>query len=259
MCSDFHLRATAPEAHLWRMSMKRWRGRVALVTGASSGIGKAVAERLAREGMKVAACARRVERIPKGVLPIGADMRDERAIEALFATVRGELGGVDVLINNAGLGRAASLTDGDTEDWREMLDVNVLALSICTREALRDMRARGDDGHVIHVSSMAAHRVPPASGMYSATKYAVRSLTESLRQELRELGSDIRVTSISPGYVETEFAETFHRNPAAAQATYGRFKVLAAEDIADSIVWALACPPHMQVHDILIRPTHQKS
>jgi NADP-dependent 3-hydroxy acid dehydrogenase YdfG len=173
--------------------------------------------------------------------------------------VRARFGGVDVLINNAGLGRAASLADGATEDWREMLELNVLALSICTREALRDMRARGDDGHVIHVSSMAAHRVPPASGMYSATKFAVRALTEALRQELRERESAIRVTAISPGFVETEFAATYHRSEEAARETYGRFKVLEPSDVADAIAWVLACPPHMQVHDVLMRPTHQKS
>src|SRR5690606_13402210 len=144
------------------------------------------------------------------------DLRDERAIDALFSAVRERFGGVDVLVNNAGLGRAAPPTSGATEHWREMLELNVLAPCICTREAIRDMRARGADGHVIHVSSMAAHRVPAGSGVYSATKFAVRSLTEGLRQELRELKSGIRVTAISPGFVETEFAERYHGSADAA-------------------------------------------
>lgn len=250
-------------------SMERWRGRVALVTGASSGIGRATAARLAREGMRVAVAARREDRLgalaaelsAEGaeVLAQPADLRDERSIERLFEAVRARFGGVDVLVNDAGLGHAAPLTSGETELWREMLEVNVLALCICTREAVRDMRARGDDGHVIHVSSMAAHRVPPGSGVYSATKYAVRSLTEGLRQELRELGSRVRVTAISPGFVETEFAARYHKSEEAARETYSRHRVLEDADVAESIAWVLSAPPHMQVHDVLMRPTEQQS
>ncbi len=247
--------------------LEAWRGRVALVTGASAGIGAAVAERLARDGMKVAMCARRIDRLETlrksigglDVLPISADLRQEADIAAMFERIREEWGGVDVLVNNAGLGHDAPLTSGKTDDWREMLDVNVLALLVCTREAVSDMRRRGDDGHVIHISSMAAHRVPPGSGVYSATKYAVRSLTEGLRQELRALESRIRVTAISPGFVETEFAAKYHKSEDVALETYSRYKVLESEDIADAVSWSLLGPPHMQVHDILIRPRDQKS
>jgi 17beta-estradiol 17-dehydrogenase / 3beta-hydroxysteroid 3-dehydrogenase len=159
-----------------------------LITGASSGIGRAIARRLAVElGMRVAICARRSERlielreeilaaVPDAeVLVHPCDLRDEAAILGMFARIRTELGGVDVLINNAGLGRDAPLCSGVTEHWREMLELNVLALCICTREAVADMRARGDDGHVVHIASMASHRVPPGSGVYSATKFAVRA------------------------------------------------------------------------------------
>jgi NAD(P)-dependent dehydrogenase (short-subunit alcohol dehydrogenase family) len=149
--------------------MERWRGRVALVTGASSGIGRAVAHRLAEDGLRVAICARRSERLEElasqlsrhsELLAERVDLRCEGEILGLFERVRGLWGGVDVPINNAGLGRDAPLVDGDPERWREMLDLNLMALCLCTREALRDMRARGDDGYVIHVSSLAAHRVP---------------------------------------------------------------------------------------------------
>jgi len=251
------------------MSMERWKGRVALVTGASSGIGRQTALRLAADGLKVAVCARRGSRLQAVCQEAEAaggtmeahpvDLRDTDAIVHLFETIRERWGGVDVLVNNAGLGHASPLTDGDAEAWREMLEVNVLALCVATREAVRDMRSRGDDGHVIHVSSMAAHRVPPGSGVYSATKYAVRSLTEGLRAELRELGSDIRVSAISPGFVETEFAEHYHKSQEAAKKTYGRFKVLDAGDVADAIRYVLAAPPHAQVHDVLMRPTRQRS
>ncbi|MFV8749937.1 SDR family NAD(P)-dependent oxidoreductase [Nannocystaceae bacterium ST9] len=252
---------------------ERWRGRVALVTGASSGIGRAIAERLAiGEGMKVAVCARRSDRLAElskairaidrkaELLAISCDLRDEAAIAKMFAAIRERFGGVDVLINNAGLGRAAPLMSGASEDWREMLELNVLALCICTREALADMRSRGDDGHVIHIASMASHRVPPGSGVYSASKFAVRSLTEGLRMELREAGSDIRVTAISPGYVETEFAQNYaHGDAEHAKATYSRFPVLQPGDVADMVAYALRAPAHVQIHDLLVRATRQPS
>lgn len=247
------------------MSLDPWKDSVALVTGASSGIGRAIAERLAAGGLRVAALARRQDRLdelasayPERVLPLAADLRSEEEVLAAFERIREHWGGVDVLVNNAGLGRKSPLATGSTEDWREMLEVNVLALLICTREALKDMR-RADRGHVIHVSSMSAHRVPPGSGVYSATKYAVRSLTEGLRQELRESRSKIRVSAISPGFVETEFAGVYNRDPAACAETYGKFRVLDSSDIADALVYLLGAPPHVQVHDLLIRPTDQPS
>lgn len=252
-------------------AVERWRGRVALVTGASSGIGQAIAERLAiTEGMKVAICARRSDRLAElrkairalrsdaEVLPIACDLRDEAAILTMFQAIRARFGGVDVLINNAGVGLRAPLLSGTTEHWRTMLELNVLALCICTREAIADMRARGDAGHVVHIASMASHRVPPGSGVYSASKFAVRSLTEGLRLELREAGSDIRVTAISPGYVETEFAQNYaHGDPEHARATYSRFPVLQGADVADMVAYALRAPAHVQIHDLLVRPTRQ--
>ena len=249
--------------------MSRWKGKVALVTGASAGIGAATVTRLLQEGMLVAGCARRMERVgdimaeadPDGQrsMALAVDLRDLGQIGAMFDTIRGRWGGVDAMINNAGLGHMAPLLDGDAEHWREMLDVNVLALCVCTREAVSDMRRRGDDGHVIHVSSMAGHRVPGGSGVYSATKYAVRSLTEGLRQELRAAGSRIRVGALSPGFVETEFASLYHRSDEVARDVYSRFKVLEAGDMADAIVYMLGSPEHMQIHDLLIRPTQQPS
>lgn len=243
----------------------RWVGRVALVTGASSGIGRAVALRLAAEGMRVAATARRAERLdalcaePGQWLALPADLRSESDVLTVFEKIRKAWGGVSVLVNNAGLGHSSPLMDGDTEAWREMLEVNVLSLCVCTREGVRDMRANGDDGHVIHVSSMAAHRVPPGSGVYSATKYAVRALTEGLRQELRAAGSGIRVSAISPGFVETEFAALYHRSEEAARETYGRFPVLQPQDVAESVWHVLSAPPHVQIHDVLMRPRDQAS
>lgn len=244
-------------------------GQVAFVTGASEGIGEAVAVRLAEAGLRVALGARRVDRLEAlaarlraegaEALPLHLDLRDEGSILAAFAAIRARWGGVDVMVNNGGMGRAAPLTSGATEDWRAMLETNVLGLCVCTREAVTDMRRRGDRGHVVHVSSMAAHRVPDGSGVYSATKYAVRALTEALRKELREQGSGVRVTSVSPGFVETGFAALYHRDPAAAAEAYGRYKVLEPDDVARAVLYVVSQPPWVQVHDLLMRPTDQLS
>ncbi len=242
---------------------------MALVTGASSGIGRAMALRLAQEGLLVAGCARRTDRLESlgeaitaaggEFYAIGADLRREEEILAVFDRIRAEWGGVDVLVNNAGLGRAAPLTEGPADAWREMLEVNVLALCIATREAVADMRRRGDAGHVVHVSSMAGHRVPDGSGVYAATKFAVRALTEALRRELRSLGSGIRVTALSPGFVRTEFARKYHGSLEAEAAAYGRYPVLTPEDLADALVHVLSAPPHVEYHDLLLRPTQQET
>lgn len=248
--------------------LEAWRDHVALVTGASSGIGRAVTLDLLRAGMRVAACARRVDRVRElageldgeagqRLLPLAVDLRRTPDVEAMFADVRSRWGGVDVLINNAGLGYRSPLLDGDTERWREMFEVNVLALCVCTREAVQDMRARGVAGHVIHIASMAGHRVPPMGGVYSATKHAVLALTEGLRQELRAAESDIRVTAVSPGFVETGFAAVYHSDEAMAAETYGRFPCLQPEDVSRAVCYVLAQPPHVQLHDVLMRPTRQ--
>ena len=248
---------------------ERLSGKTVLVTGATSGIGWATAERLAAAGLHVIGCGRRSERLQqladlihsKGQLFRSqvCDLRSPESIQSMFAEIRSVLGGVDILINNAGLGHNAPLLSGATEAWREILEVNVLALCICTREAISDMRRRGDDGYVIHISSMSAHRVPGTSGMYSASKFAVRSLTEGLRQELRAINSGIRISSISPGFVETEFAERYSGSKEKAQQTYSRFPVLQSEDIADQVIHLLGTPSHVQVHDVLMRPTAQPS
>jgi 17beta-estradiol 17-dehydrogenase / 3beta-hydroxysteroid 3-dehydrogenase len=199
-------------------AMERWRGRTALVTGASSGIGRSCAEALARAGLRVALCARRAERLDElaasleaegaEVLSIPADLRQEGSILAAFEAIRAR--------------------------WGEV------------------------DGQVVHVSSMSAHRVPTYGGVYSATKFAVRSLTEGLRKELRVAGSDIRVASISPGYVETEFARIFDGSEEAARATYARYPCIQPDEIADALLYLLGQPAHLEVHDILLRPVRQE-
>ena len=242
-------------------------GRSAVVTGASSGIGTETARALAAAGAALTLAARRADRLARLAAELGGevavqptDMRREEDIRRLFAVARERFGGVDILVNNAGLGRAAPLGSAPTELWREMLEVNVLGLAIATREAIQDMERRGVAGHVVHVASMAAHRVPgPESAMYAATKFAVRALTEGLRQELRARESPIRVSAVSPGHVLTEFADVFTGRPGAQAAIDRRFKILEPRDVAEAIVWIVTRPPHMEVHDLLVRPTAQRN
>ena len=245
-------------------------GQTALVTGASSGIGEAIAHGLANAGARVVVTARRADRLnalaralddsPGGGLALPADARDESQLVAVFDEVRRRWDGVDILVNSAGLGRVAPLMSGDTEAWREMLEVNVLALAVCTREAIQDMRRRGDRGQVVHVSSMSGHRVPTGTGgMYSATKHAVRAMTEALRRELRAQESQIRVAAVSPGYVETEFAAVMSGSEERARATYARFACLQPVDVCEAVLHILRQPPHVEINDVLMRPTAQPS
>ncbi|XP_067102665.1 dehydrogenase/reductase SDR family member 11-like [Osmerus mordax] len=255
--------------------MDRWRGRVALVTGASVGIGAAIAKVLVQHGMKVIGCARNVEKLEKlaaecqsaghngTMIPYRCDLSKEGEILSMFSAIKTLHQGVDVCINNAGLAHPESLLNGKTDGWRDMIDVNIIALSVCTREAYQSMKERQvDDGHIININSMSGHRVVtnPNVHFYSATKYAVTALTEGLRQELREAGSHIRVTSISPGLVETEFAFRLHSlSPEKAAATYGSLKCLEAVDIANALIYVLSAPSHVQIGDVQLRPTEQVS
>ena len=242
---------------------------VAVITGASSGIGWATALRLASAKMKVVLIARRTERLEElakqihdqgGVaLTLPTDLKDTNAIEKTFQIIRNTWGGTRVLINNAGLGFSAPLVSGETAKWEEMLQVNILALCVATREATTDMQKSGAWGHVLHVSSMAGHRVPEGSGVYSATKYAVRSLTEGLRKELRTLNSKVRVSAVSPGFVETEFAAHYHGSSQAAVDTYQQYPVIQPSEVAELIWTILSQPEHVQIHDVLLRPTAQLS
>ncbi|XP_033374825.1 dehydrogenase/reductase SDR family member 11 isoform X4 [Parus major] len=212
--------------------MERWTGRVALVTGASVGIGAAVARALVQHGMKVVGCARSVDKIeklaaecqsagyPGTLIPYKCDLSNEEEILSMFSAIKTLHQGVDVCINNAGLARPEPLLSGKTEGWRTMIDVNVMAVSICTREAYQSMKERNiDDGHIININSMNGHSVVPQSVVhfYSATKYAVTALTEGLRQELREARTHIRATC------------------------------LKAEDMANAVIYVLSAPPHVQV------------
>ena len=249
--------------------LARWRGGVAVVTGASGGIGETLVRRLAACGLRVAAVARRADRLRAleaslgnatgAVRPIQADLRREQDIHRLFAEVREAWGGADLLVNNAGLGRETAISTADPADWREMLDVNVMALSLCCQEALKDMAGKSE-AQIVNISSLAGHRVPLGRDVafYSATKHAVKALTEGLREEMTRAQRPVRVCMISPGLVETEFHAHSFADPAKARAFYDRFKPLDPDDIADALLYMLAAPPHVLVHDIVLRPVAQR-
>lgn len=237
---------------------------MALVTGASSGIGRAIAVRLAQHEMKVVACARRLERLQElsetergAIIPMQCDLRSESDLLAMFQRIRAELGGVDVCVNNAGLGHIVSLMSGSTDKWREMLDVNVLALCICTREAVKSMRERDvDDGYIFNIGSISGHFTSNTAGglsFYSATKHAVATYSNALTGELKETKSRIRVMEISPGLVETEMVERV-AGKRAADKLFSSIEALSVDDIADVVIYGLSAPPHVQIVDVIIRP-----
>ncbi|KAB1266548.1 Dehydrogenase/reductase SDR family member 11 [Camelus dromedarius] len=244
---------------LARAGMERWRDRLALVTGASGGIGAAVARALVQQGLKVVGCARTVGNIeelaaecksagyPGTLIPYRCDLSNEEDILSMFSAVRSQHSGVDICINNAGLAQPDTLLSGSTSGWKDMFNVNVLALSICTREAYQSMKER-KKASLQHLRD----------GVDCATKFAVTALTEGLRQELREAQSHIRATCISPGVVETQFAFKLHdKDPEKAAATYEHMKCLKPEDVAEAVIYVLSTPPHVQIGDIQMRPTEQ--
>jgi 17beta-estradiol 17-dehydrogenase / 3beta-hydroxysteroid 3-dehydrogenase len=245
---------------------KELQGKVVMVTGASSGIGRAISLALAKEGMRLAIVARNLDKLVTlkaqiesyggRAFPLAVDLKDESQILFAFEAIGREWGGVDVLINSAGLGHDAPLSSGRTEHFREMLEVNVLALSVITREAVLNMQANKTAGQIIHISSMSAYRVQTGAGMYAATKHAVRAMTEGLRRELREAGSSIRVTAVSPADTETEFMERMlGRQEAGKRAP--EYRQMDPEDIAQAVLYILKTPPHVEIHDILMRPINQ--
>lgn len=240
-------------------------GKVALVTGASSGIGRGVALSLAGLGVRTALVARRgletvrseIVRASGHAIAVPTDLRDPSAIERAVGAVQVEWGGIDFLINAAGIGREAPLMSGRSEDFAELLQVNVLAVAVATRLVIADLVRRGAAGHIVHISSLSGYRVQTGAGMYAATKHAVRAMTEGLRRELRRAQSPIRVTAISPGDTDTAFLENLYGDPARARAAKPVYPMLEVEDVVRAVLFALSLPPRAEVHDILLRPTAQ--
>jgi len=241
-------------------------GKSAFVSGGSSGIGREIAIQLGAAGANVTVCARRVERLNETAdairgagghaQAVSADFTNATAIEEAVAFAADHWDGrLDIIINAAGVARQAGLRDGATGDWRAMLEVNVLALAVVTREALKFFPDEGGD--IINVSSMSGHRVPGRGGFYPATKFAVRAMTEGLRQELRHAGNSTRVGSVSPGFVETELLDEYFRSAGADRYQAVDYPVLQVEDVAAAVLLMLQLPRNAEITDVLMRPTAQ--
>lgn len=255
------------------IKMERWAGRVALVTGAASNIGTAICKELLKHGIVVVACDEELKKIQEfaedmdiegasgSLHAIQCDLREESEIMDMFNIIRESFGRFDICINNASYISHAPLLDGSIGEWMSMFEINVLALCICTREAVNLMREFNiDDGQVIHINSLSGHKVPTCgSNFYAGTKFMVRSLTEGLRRELKTINSRIRVASISPGVIETDFASRVFTDHDEAAALFNTIECLKAEDIAQTVVYILQSPPHVDVNDIILRSVEQAS
>jgi NADP-dependent 3-hydroxy acid dehydrogenase YdfG len=233
---------------------------VAVVTGASSGIGAATVVALGRRGYQIVAGARRLTRVRRVVGDLGLalplDVTDPESIDTFVGEVSKKFGRIDVLVNNAGLALGLNqIAEARDEDWIAMWEVNVLGLMRMTRASLPLLR-KAKHGHIVNLGSIAGFETYKGGAGYTASKHAVRAMSRTLRLELN--GEPIRVTEIAPGMVETEFSTVrFRGDRKAAKAVYQGVKPLVAEDIADCILFAVTRPPHVDIDEIVIRPVAQ--
>src|SRR5215207_697973 len=246
--------------------MARLDGKVAVVTGASSGIGEATAKALAAEGATVVVAARRQDRLEDLVeringdggkaLAVSCDVTDEEQAHDLIQRAKDEFGRVDILVNNAGVMQLSEVKKGLSDEWRTMFEVNVLGLLYVTDATIEVMKEQGT-GHLVNISSLASRGTRPALGVYSGTKMAVNGISEALRQELLE--DDIRVTMVEPGAVETELPEHITDEEArqGLSSLLEQLDPLQAEDIANAIVYVVTQPKRVSINEILIRPSQQ--
>lgn len=242
--------------------------KIVVITGASSGIGEACARRFAKAGARLILVARRLERITalaealaeqfgSQVLPLSLDVSDSGKVKQTFCHLPEAWQAIDILVNNAGLARGTDpIQTADLANWDAMIDTNMKGLLYVTRAVLPGMLAR-KTGHVINIGSIAGHEYYPGGNVYCATKHAVKALTKTLLIDL--LGTPVRVSSVDPGAVETEFSEVRWQDKARAKAYYDDFTPLVADDIADAVVYCASCPPHVTIAEMVVLPTDQAS
>jgi NADP-dependent 3-hydroxy acid dehydrogenase YdfG len=246
------------------MSLK---GRIVFITGASAGIGAATAMAFAGEGARLLLAARRasklaevasraLERGAAAVHSIDLDVRNRQAVQRAIDELPPEWAEIDVLVNNAGLSRGMdTLYAGNIEDWEEMIDTNVKGLLYVARAVVPGMVARGR-GHVVTLGSMAGELVYPNGAVYCASKAAARAINDGLREDV--LGTPLRVTSVDPGLVETEFSTVrFHGDQGRAANVYKGIAPLTGEDIADVILWAVSRPAHVNIARVSLTSVNQ--
>ena len=236
-------------------------GRVAVITGASSGIGEATARALARDGYRVALLARRGDRIRaladelgEGAIAIQADVTDRDSLVAAAERVKSELGGADILINNAGVMLLGPFSPEQRDDYRQMLDVNLLGAITATEVFLEQIVEAGGD--LVNISSVAGRTARPRNAVYAATKWGIVGWSEGLRQELQP---NVRVMVIEPGAVESELTDHItHEETKAFSKQYVKDLAIKSEDIAEVIAFAVSRPKRMTLNEILVRPTGQE-
>ncbi len=242
-------------------------GQTVLVTGASSGIGLACARALAPLGVRLLLVARRYERLAAlaqelrsqyktPCFPQALDVRNRLEVQTWFAQLPPDWQRIDVVINNAGLSRGLDkLQDGNIDDWEEMIDTNLKGLLYVTRMVLPGMIQRGR-GHVVNIASIAGLAAYPGGNVYCATKAAVRILGDALKQDL--LGTPVRVTTINPGLVNTEFSPVrFRGDTERAKQVYRGLTPLTGQDVAETVVFCLTRPPHVNIQELTLLPTDQ--
>ncbi|XP_059613628.1 farnesol dehydrogenase-like [Phlebotomus argentipes] len=251
--------------------MEQWKNRVAVVTGASAGIGAAIVKDLVKAGMITIGLARRSERVEalKKQLPanlqgnlhaVKCDVSKEEDIVRVFDWIETKFHGIDVLINNAGIVRDTELIkEGNSVPIREIIDTNVFGVVFCTREAYKSMANHGRNSHIVHINSIAGHGFTgnlqmPSLNIYPPSKCALTAITEIHRQEFIRSKHHIKVTSVSPGAVKTEIVP----DELIAKFNMQEMPILQAEDVSQSVLHVLGTPPHVQIHELTIKPFGEK-
>ena len=240
--------------------------KIALITGATSGIGEATAYEFAKHGIKLIICGRRLERLNTiqkalerltDVHILNFDIRNKQSVIDAIENLPKAFKNIDILINNAGNAHGLDpINEGNLDDWDAMMDINVKGLLYVSKAVIPQMTAR-KSGHIINIGSSAGKEVYPNGNVYCATKHAVLAITEGMRIDLNPFG--IKVGAVNPGMVETEFSQVRFKGDPAANNVYKGFKALQAKDVADVIYFAISRPAHVNLADILMFCTAQAS
>lgn len=238
--------------------------KIALITGATSGIGRATAVTFANHGIDLILCGRRQDRLEElkqslttkvNIYTLNFDVRDKTAVDAAIASLPPTFKSIDILINNAGNAHGLDpIQNGSAEDWDAMMDINVKGL-LYVSQAVMPIMIKANSGHIINIGSSAGKEVYPKGNVYCASKHAVLAITEGMRIDLNPY--NIKVGAINPGLVETEFSEVRFKGDPKAKDVYKGYKALQAEDIAEIILFTVTRPAHVNIADILVFPSAQ--